>query len=143
TGFAAQLIKMAIESGQSLYVGNGDHCMSEVHVDDAADLYLLVVQKAESGEIFNGTGKTSITYRQLATAIGDLTHVPVLSISSDDALTRWGPFVAGFLSIANRSSNRKAVRTLGWQPHGQDLLTEITKGTYVVVAEEFKKNKEA
>lgn len=141
TGFAAQLIKMAIESGQSLYINNGEHCLSEVYVDDAANLYLLVIQKAVSGEAFNGSGKTSTTYRQLATAIGDLVHVPVQSITFEDAAARWGPFMAGFVSIANRASNHKAVEKLGWRPDGPDLLTEIRTGTYVTVAEEFKKNK--
>ncbi|KAF9992958.1 hypothetical protein BGZ79_002445 [Entomortierella chlamydospora] len=143
TGFTAQLIKLAIESSQSLYLGNGEHCLSEVYVDDAADLYLLVAQKATSGEIFNGTSKTSTNYRQLATAIGDLVQVPALSISVEDAVARWGPFLAGFVNIANRASGRKAVETLGWQPRGPDLLTEIRTGSYVAVAEEFKENKKA
>ncbi|KAF9151029.1 hypothetical protein BGX21_010669 [Mortierella sp. AD011] len=142
-GFTAQLIKKAIESSQSLYLGNGEHCASEVYVDDAADLYLLVAQKATSGEIYNGTSKTSTNYQQLATAIGDLVQVPALSISFEDAVARWGPFLASFVSIENRASSRKAVETLGWQPRGPDLLTEIRTGSYVAVAEEFKRNEKA
>ena len=143
TGFAAQLIKMAIESGQSLYIGSGEHYLSEVHVDDAADLYLLVAQKAVAGEVFNGTGKTTTNYQQFATAIGDLVQVPTQSISFEDAVARWGPFISAFVNVSNRASNRKAVEKLGWRPHQQDLLTEIRTGTYVAVAEEFKQNKKA
>ncbi|KAF9386727.1 hypothetical protein CPC16_007395 [Podila verticillata] len=139
--FTAQLIKMAIESGESFYVGNDEHRLSEVHVDDAADLYLLVAQKADSGEAFNGSGKTSTTYRQLATAIGDLVHVPALSVSFGDAVARCGPVMAGFISTANRASSHKAVEKLGWRPQGPDLLIEVRTGTYVAIAEEFKKNK--
>ncbi|KAF8988576.1 hypothetical protein BGZ52_007871 [Haplosporangium bisporale] len=138
---SAQLIKMAIESGESFYVGNDEHRLSEVHVDDAADLYLLVAQKADSGEAFNGSGKTSTTYRQLATAIGDLVHVPALSVSFGDAVVRCGPVMAGFISTANRASSHKAVEKLGWRPQGPDLLIEVRTGTYVAIAEEFKKNK--
>ncbi|GJJ72345.1 hypothetical protein EMPS_04702 [Entomortierella parvispora] len=138
TGFAAQLIKRAIDDGQSFYLNDGAHCFSEVYVDDAADLYLLVAQKAASGEIFNGTGKTTTSYRQLATAIGELVHVPTKSVSPEEALAQYGPFFTAFVSVANRASNRKAVEKLGWRPVGPHLLTEIKTGSYVGVAEEFK-----
>ncbi|KAG0042376.1 hypothetical protein BGZ83_000543, partial [Gryganskiella cystojenkinii] len=142
TGFVAQLIKKAIESDQSFYSGNGENCLSDVYVDDAADLYLLVAQKAASGEVYNGSGHTSTNYQQLATAIGDLVHVPVQSVSFEEAVARWGPFLASVLNMANRASNRKAIESLGWRPHGPDLLTEVKTGSFVTVAEAFKKNKE-
>jgi len=90
-----------------------------------------VAQKAASGEVFNGSGKTSTTYRQLATAIGDLVQVPALSISFEDAVARCGPVKAGLVSTANRASNRKAVERLRWRPQGPDLLTEVRTGTYI------------
>ncbi|KAI9376619.1 hypothetical protein BJX61DRAFT_255732 [Aspergillus egyptiacus] len=138
TGFAAQLIKLAIKSGESVYIGDGEYCFSDVYVDDAARLYLAAAKHAKAGDVFNGTGHTTTSYKALATAIGDAVQVPVRSISKEDAAARWGQFLAGFISITDRSSNRKAVEQFGWKPEGPGLLWEICSGSYVAVAKQFK-----
>ncbi|KAL5000344.1 hypothetical protein BDV10DRAFT_162528 [Aspergillus recurvatus] len=139
TGFAAQLIKLAIRSGESVYIGDGEYCFSDVYVDDAAQLYLLAAKHAKPGDIFNGTGHTSTTYKAMATAVSELVRVPARSITPDEAVARWGPFLAGFISVRNRASNRRAVEQLGWRPVGPGLLWEVRCGSYVAVAEKFKK----
>ncbi|RDW78573.1 NAD-dependent epimerase nscE [Aspergillus mulundensis] len=137
TGFAAQLIKMAIKSGESVYIGDGEYCFSDVYVDDAAQLYLLAAKHAKPGDIFNGTGHTTTTYKAIATAVSELVGVPDRSITRDEAVARWGPFLAGFIGVTNRASNRKAVEQLGWKPVGPGLLWEVRSGSYVAVAEKF------
>ncbi|KAF9885232.1 hypothetical protein FE257_000592 [Aspergillus nanangensis] len=137
-GFAAQLIKLAVQTGESAYIGDGEYYASTVYVDDAARLYFEVAAKAGAGEIFNGTGCTTTTYKALATSIGKLLDVPVKSLSEEEAVAKWGPFLAGFVGLSNRSSNRKAVEQLGWQPVGPDLLEEIETGSYVSVAKKFR-----
>jgi nucleoside-diphosphate-sugar epimerase len=143
TGFAAQLLKLAIDSGESVYIGDGEYCFSDVYVDDAAQLYLLAAQKGKAGEIFNGTGNTTITYKAMATAISEAVQVPTKAITKEEAVQRWGPFLAAFFGIRNRASNKKAVETFGWKPVGPGLLWEIRSGSYVPVAEEFRKAKDA
>ncbi|KAL2830454.1 hypothetical protein BDW59DRAFT_140984 [Aspergillus cavernicola] len=138
TGFAAQLIKLAIKSGESVYVGDGEYCFSDVYVDDAAQLYLLAAKNAKAGDIFNGTGHTTTTYKALASAISDAVEVPARSITKDEAFERWGPFLSMFIGITNRASNRKAIDRLGWKPVGPGLLWEVVSGSYVAVAEKFK-----
>ncbi|KAL4788385.1 hypothetical protein BJX76DRAFT_353407 [Aspergillus varians] len=138
TGFAAQLIKLAIKSGEAVYIGDGEYCFSDVYVDDAAQLYLLAAKNARAGDIFNGTGHTTTTYKAMAAAISELLKVPARSITPDQAAERWGPFLAGFIGIRNRASNKKAVEQLGWKPVGPGLLWEVHTGSYVAVAEKFK-----
>ncbi|KAL4869025.1 hypothetical protein BDV12DRAFT_168484 [Aspergillus spectabilis] len=140
TGFAAQLIKLAIKSGESVYVGDGEYCFSDVYVDDAAQLYLLAAKDAKAGDVFNGTGHTSTTYKSMADAISELVKVPTKSISKDESVALWGPFLSAFVGIRNRASNRKAVEQLGWKPIGPGLLWEVHTGSYVAVAEKFKKD---
>ncbi|KAL2855989.1 hypothetical protein BJY01DRAFT_203609 [Aspergillus pseudoustus] len=143
TGFAAQLIKIAINSGESVYIGDGEYCFSDVYVDDAAQLYLLAAKTAKAGEIFNGTGHTTTTYKAMATAISESVQVPTKSITKEEATQRWGPFLASFIGITNRASNKKAIDTLGWKPVGPGLLWEVRSGSYVQVAEQFRKEKAA
>ncbi|KAL3460412.1 hypothetical protein BJX64DRAFT_184178 [Aspergillus heterothallicus] len=140
-GFAAQLIKIAVNSGESVYIGDGEYCFSEVYVDDAAQLYLLAAKTAKAGEIFNGTGHTATTYKAMADAISEAVQVPTKSITEEEAAQRWGPFLAAFFGIRNRASNKKAVETLGWKPVGPGLLWEVRAGSYVPVAEQFRKEK--
>jgi nucleoside-diphosphate-sugar epimerase len=140
TGFAAQLIKLAIKSGEAVYVGDGEYCFSDVYVDDAAKLYLIAAKDAKAGDIFNGTGHTNTTYKALADAISELVKVPTKSITKDESVTLWGPFLSTIVGIRNRASNRKAVEQLGWKPVGPGLLWEVHTGSYVAVAENFKKD---
>lgn len=47
--FLPLLIQMAAKSGESIYVGDGGLRTSDVHVDDAAALYLLAAKSAKPG----------------------------------------------------------------------------------------------
>ncbi|PYH92503.1 NAD(P)-binding protein [Aspergillus ellipticus CBS 707.79] len=141
TGFAAKLMQMAVGSGEALYldVNGGEYCFSEVHVDDAAELYLLVAEKGEAGEAWNGTAGTSTTYRQFFGAIGEVAGVPVKGISRAEAEEKWGAFMAGFLGLVNRASGEKARTKLGWVVKRPSLLSEIREGSYREMVEAFKK----
>lgn len=128
--FVPILIQKAAQAGESIYVDDGHLRTSSVHVDDAVELYLLAATHAKVGDVFNGTGSTNVTLRQLAEAIGAVLNLPVRSVKHEEAEALWGPFVTAFVQYENRSSNRKAVQQLGWQPKGIDLLTDIRSGSY-------------
>ncbi|GAB5587496.1 hypothetical protein Unana1_02396 [Umbelopsis nana] len=138
--FTPLLIQLAAKAGESIYVDDGHLRTSDVHVDDAASLYLLAANEAKAGEVFNGTGSTTVTLKQFAEAIGEVLDVPVRSVSREEAEKedRWGPFITAFVQYENRSSNRKAVQQLGWQPKGTDLLRDIRSGSYKEVAEKLR-----
>lgn len=136
--FVPLLMQMAAKVGESVYVDDGQLRTSDVHVDDAATLFLLAVSKAKAGEVFNGTGSTTVTLRELAEAIGAALNIPVRSVSREEAEARWGQFLTAFVQYENRSSNHKAVQQLGWQPKGIDLLTDIRWGAYRELAEKLR-----
>lgn len=68
--FVPMLMQMAVKAGESVYVDDGHMRTSDVHVDDAATLFLLAAREAKAGDVFNGTGSTTVTLRELAEAIG-------------------------------------------------------------------------
>jgi len=90
--------------------------------------------EAKAGDVFNGTGSTTVTLRELAEAIGAALKLPARSVSREEAEAR-GPVPDGVCSFENRPSNRKAVQQLGWQPKGIDMLTDIRSGSYRELAE--------
>ena len=129
--FAPLLMQMAAKAGESVYVGDGRLRTSDVHVDDAASLFLLAAKKAKAGDVFNGTGSTTVNLRQLAEAIGAALKLPTRSVSREQAET-------AFVQFENRASTRKAIQQLGWQPKGIDLLTDLRKGWYREMAEKLR-----
>ncbi|MBC8164492.1 MAG: SDR family oxidoreductase [Bryobacteraceae bacterium] len=136
--FMPMLMQMAAKAGESVYVDDGRIRTSDVHVDDAAALYLLAARKAKAGDVFNGTGSTTVTLRQMAEAIGAALKLPVRSVSREEAEARWGQFLTVFVQFENRSSNRKAVQQLGWQPKEIDMLTDIQSGSYRELAAKLR-----
>jgi nucleoside-diphosphate-sugar epimerase len=136
--FVPMLMQMAAKAGESVYVDDGHLRTSGVHVDDAATLFLLAAREARAGDVFNGTGSTTVTLRELAEAIGAALNLPVRSVSREEAEARWGQFLTAFVQFENRPSNRKAVQQLGWQPKGIDMLTDIQSGSYRELAEKLR-----
>jgi len=138
--FAPLLMEMAAKAGESVYVDDGSLRTSDVHVDDAAELFLLAMNKAKAGDVFNGTGSTTVTLRQMAEAIGGVLSIPVRSVSREEAEVLWGPFLTSFVQFENRASSRKAMQELGWQPKGVDLPTDIRSGSYREVAAKLRRD---
>ncbi|KAJ6094118.1 hypothetical protein N7467_002963 [Penicillium canescens] len=112
------------------YVDQGSAPTSVVHVDDAAQLYLLAAKKAQPGDIFNAVSSNTVTARELATAIAHTAKLPLQSLSFDEVTNRMGEFMASFLSVENRASGKKARETLGWEPRGPTVLNDIKNGSY-------------
>ncbi|KAJ8096940.1 hypothetical protein POJ06DRAFT_297409 [Lipomyces tetrasporus] len=136
--FVPLLMQMAMNGGESIYVDDGILRTSDVHVDDAARLYLLAAREAKAGDVFNGTGSTTVSLRELAEVIGAALKLPVRSVSREEAEARWGPFLTAFVQFENRSSNVKAAQQLGWQPRELDMLTDIRSGSYIELADKLR-----
>ena len=137
-GFLLTLMRMANEAKEAIVVDGGENRTSAVHVEDAADLYLLVAEKGRKGDVFNATGETNVGLREMAEAIAQVLHVQVKYMNRDEVEKRWDPFLTAFVCHANRASNRKARERLGWVPKGLGLLEDVNIGSYLEVAEKMR-----
>jgi len=127
-------------AGKAFWIDEGKACVTTVHVDDAARLYLLAAEKGRAGECYNAAYETNITHRELAEAIAATIGVEVKQQSYEDTEKTMGIFFAKFLSSENRASGEKAKKELGWEIKAEKgILEEIKTGSYVKVAEEIKK----
>lgn len=108
---------------------------SSVHVDDAARLYLLALDKAKAGQVFNGVSSTTVSLRQISEAMAEVLDLPLENVTPKQISARSGDFVAQFLSTTTRASGAKAMRELDWQPREVSILEDIRNGSYVPVAE--------
>ncbi|KAH8424579.1 uncharacterized protein LDX57_002326 [Aspergillus melleus] len=121
--------QMFAGAGEVVYVGEGAAVTSAVHVDEAAELYLLAAEKAQAGEVFNGVSNT-VTFRELTEAIGETAGLPVRSAPADEVAGKWGEFVMKFLSTENQASGAKAKRVLGWEPKAARIVDDVKHGSY-------------
>ena len=129
---------MSKQAGSVTCIDGGKNHITSVHVDDAARLYLLAVQKAKAGEVYNASAATDVTTRQLWEALASIMELPVRDITFEEAETQMGGFMTWFLKAENRASGAKARNELGWQPTETDILDEISHGSYLAVAKAMR-----
>lgn len=132
------IVFAAAKNGHVICIDEGDNYVTPVHVNDAARLYLLAAKKAKAGSIFNATSTTDLKFRQIADAIGEVLHVPVKSLTPEEATQKLGPVFSKFLGSENRSSSAKAKRELGWEIKEKvGILDEIRSGSYAQLAKDI------
>lgn len=129
SSFAPILIGQAREAGAANYVGAGNERVSAVHVEDAADLYVLALEIGTAKGLYNVSAET-VSLKDLNEAIARLLNVKAKSVSMEDAQKQFGAMV-GFFSISNQMSSEKAMRELGWKPKANTTITDdIENGSY-------------
>ncbi|HEY1972542.1 MAG TPA: NAD-dependent epimerase/dehydratase family protein [Pseudonocardia sp.] len=97
-------------------VGDGSNHWSTVHVDDAAELYVLALN-APAGAVYAGVDNTNPTQHQVLTAVaagigapGALNHLP-----ASEAVELMGPIAQAF-ALDQQLSGARARTELGWRP---------------------------
>ncbi|MGB8266524.1 MAG: NAD-dependent epimerase/dehydratase family protein [Candidatus Velthaea sp.] len=113
-------------------VGDGANRWSTVRVDALAELYVLALERASGGSIYNATHGAPVRYADIARAAsragggdGAIDHLDL-----DYARSFMGPF-ADALALDLQVSAQKAARELGWNPHRPTVLDELSSTTVV------------
>ena len=125
------LIRQAITSGRSLYVGRGDNRWSNVYIADLAEAYLLALEKAPAGSVYNlaaGEARMGDIAETIAGLVGLQSAESCTPEVAYEALgQRW---VDVAISSNSRVDSAKARAELGWDPKGPDLLDDLGSGSY-------------
>jgi nucleoside-diphosphate-sugar epimerase len=128
-GFVPLIINMAKEKGESAYIAAGDNRWPAVHRSDAAALYRLIIEKQPELRVLHAVAEEGIEFREIAEAIGQGLHLPVLSKTGDEAAAHFGWFLH-FASMNCPSSSEKTRATLNWQPKATGLIADISAAGY-------------
>jgi nucleoside-diphosphate-sugar epimerase len=107
-------------------IGQGVNRWSNVHIDDLADLYLLVLAKAPAGAFyFAESGEAS--FGEIGSAIAARLGLgPVRSLPAELAAEKWGESRAYYSFGSNsRVRARRARRELGWTPRHSSAIAWI------------------
>jgi len=110
------LVDNARKNGVVQIVGEGVNRWSNVHVDDVADLYLLVLTQAPAGAFyFVENGEAS--FGEIGAAIASRLGLGVESLPAETAAQRWGEGRALYTFGSNsRVRAKRARRELRWSP---------------------------
>lgn len=129
SSFIPFLIEQAKKTGSANYVGSGEQKVSAIHVEDAADLYLLALETSTAKGLYNAAAET-VSMKELSESVARLLDVEAKSVSADEAREQFGKMFE-FLSINNRLSAEKARRELAWSPDSYNsILDDIENGSY-------------
>lgn len=129
SSFVPFVINQAKKENSANYVESGSQTVSAVHVEDAADLYLLALETSTAKRLYNVAAE-SVSLKEMSEAVGRLLDIPAKSISREKAKNQFGKMFE-FLSINNQMSSEKARRDLKWSPNSYNsILDEIENGSY-------------
>jgi nucleoside-diphosphate-sugar epimerase len=123
SGIPAMLVAAAAEDDTLSLIGSGDQHWTTVHVEDLADLYLRVLERAPGGKAYVGVSGDNPTVRELGEAL-----TPTVVPESDEAtLARLGAFGEALL-LDQQASGERAKSELEWAPSRPSLVELLAKG---------------
>jgi nucleoside-diphosphate-sugar epimerase len=129
SSFVPFLINQARAKGTANYIEPGAKKVSAVHVEDAADLYILALETGTAKGLYNVAAE-NVSFRDLSEAIARLLNIKAQGISTEEAKAQFGALF-GFLSISNQLDAAKAQNELGWKTaSGKTILDDIENGSY-------------
>ncbi len=123
-GFIARIVEAARKKRVSPSIGDGANRWPAVHVEDAARLFRLALEKGEAGAEFHGVGETGVPFRDIAALIAARLNVPAVGIPASRAAKHFG-MLANFVGADNPASSAWTQETLGWRPVQQGLLADM------------------
>ena len=131
-GILGMLARSANEEGAARYIGSGENRWPLVQVNDLAELYVLALKNAKSGEIYNATDNQSYTVRELAEAASEGAGFDgkVQSWPKDKAREHLGA-LADALCLSQNVSGAKAMEFLEWEPKAPyNAIEDLKLGSY-------------
>jgi nucleoside-diphosphate-sugar epimerase len=126
-GIPASFFGTALKQGAAQIVGEGANHWPLVHVDDLAELYVRLVERAPAG-IFHATDASTHTVREIAEAASRAAGKDgkVAAVPLDKARSTMGPF-ADALALDQKVSSEKARTELDWRPRHEDFVPEAAQ----------------
>ncbi|MBN9335020.1 SDR family oxidoreductase, partial [Devosia sp.] len=123
-GLVTDVIDLAWHKGVSGFVESGENPWSATHLDDAARLFRLALEKAHCGARYHATDEGAIKFRDIAAAIGTYLGVPTISVPQSESAAHFG-WLAAFVGKDMSAISNETRASLGWAPKGPGLLADI------------------
>jgi nucleoside-diphosphate-sugar epimerase len=133
SSFLPFVINQGKNENSANYSGSGEQRVSAVHVEDAAELYVLALETSTAKGLYNVSGET-VSLNELNESVARMLNIDSKSISPEKAKAQFGKMFE-FLSVNNQMTAEKARRDLRWAPSDyHSILDEIENGSYRTMA---------
>jgi nucleoside-diphosphate-sugar epimerase len=123
-GLVTYAIQIARQKGVAAYIGDGLNCWAAAPRLDTARLYRLALEMGDAGARYHAVAEEGVPMREIAEAIGQGLHVPVVSIAPEKATEHFGWF-ASFAGLDISASSTQTREKLGWNPTGPGLIADL------------------
>jgi nucleoside-diphosphate-sugar epimerase len=133
-GLISPFIEVSRAKGLSAYVRDGTNRWPAVHVNDAARLYRLALERHEAGARYHAVAEEGVSLRQIAEIAGTGLGVPVVSLTTEEAAEHFG-WLAMFVAMDMLASSTWTQASLDWMPTGPDLVTDLKAMDYRTASE--------
>jgi nucleoside-diphosphate-sugar epimerase len=125
------VVQSAKDTGAARYVGDGHNRWPFVDVDDLAQLYVLALEKAPAGSLYNAAQGPAYTVLEVAEAAsaGAGAKGKTQAVPLEEARKSMGAF-ADAQMLDQQISGEKARKELGWSPRAGSVLDDLKTGSY-------------
>lgn len=125
-----QFFDCARRFGEVAYVGLGLNVCSNVHVDDLAELFGLVLERGTPRALYHAVAG-EVNFRTIAEAVGEVAGCPARSRTYAELSEMMGrDWVNMGLAMNSRTRAARSRAELGWRPRRLDLIDDIRNGSY-------------
>jgi nucleoside-diphosphate-sugar epimerase len=131
-GIPAMVQRWAADEGRGVYVGDDERVTwATVHVDDAADLVALALERGDRGRIVHAVAETAVATPAIAAAAAESVGVVgrTRRRSRQEAATDLGVELADALALSQRVEST-ATQAWGWRPARPGILADLRTGSY-------------
>jgi nucleoside-diphosphate-sugar epimerase len=128
TGIPKATIVDAPKTLGSLHlIGDGEQHWATVHVDDLAELYVAVLEKAPGGDVYIGASGVNPTMLEMAEALNGVGKT--VAETPEESRERLGADFADALLLSQQATGTTAKNLFSWDPV-QPTLIELLRDGY-------------
>jgi nucleoside-diphosphate-sugar epimerase len=119
-GIPAMFFGTALKHGAAHLVGTGENHWPMVHIDDLAELYVRLVERAPAGSVYHAADASRLTQREIAEAASR-------AAGKDGKVQPQQPDGTPYqeaLTLDQQISSEKARNDLDWRPRHESFVAE-------------------
>ncbi len=128
-GLITPLLDIMRRKGVAGYVGDGRNRWPAAHVSDVARLYVLAIERAEPGARYHAVAEEGVAARAIAETLAEGLRIPAVSVPPEEASDHFG-FMGMFVGLDMPASSAWTRETLGWEPTGPGLISDLKRMDY-------------
>ncbi len=130
-GLITPLLDVIRQKGVAGYIGDGQNRWPAAHVTDVARLYVLAIERAEAGARYHAVAEEGISAKAIAETLAEGLGIPAVSVEPNAAVDHFGWMVM-FVELDMPASSAWTRKTLGWEPTGPSLISDLQRMDYGV-----------